>query len=46
MALALAEQAAALRNPPQTVHQVVETLRRTVPRFAQLVWESGVLDKL
>lgn len=28
---------------PQTVHQVVETLRRSVPRFAETAQPSGLL---
>lgn len=38
----LLDQAEALRNPPQTVTQVIETLSRSVPRFADIALSSLV----
>lgn len=35
-------QAEHLVNPPQTVHQVIETLRRSVPQFAATAQSSGL----
>jgi len=43
MARVLRLQSAHLANPPQTVHQVIETLRRSVPRFAETALSSGLL---
>ncbi|MHB1415096.1 MAG: PIN domain-containing protein [Chloroflexota bacterium] len=43
MARILREQAAALQNPPLTVHQVLETLARTAPQFAAIALRSGLL---
>lgn len=39
MTQALQEQAGALINPPQTVHDVLTTLERSVPAFVALVRE-------
>jgi predicted nucleic acid-binding protein len=43
IAAAISKQAAALRNPPQSPHEVLETLQRSIPRFAGLVLASGGL---
>ncbi|MDA8219083.1 MAG: hypothetical protein M0Z94_15875 [Dehalococcoidales bacterium] len=43
MARILREQAAALQNPPLTVHQVLETLARTAPQFVATALGSGLL---
>jgi hypothetical protein len=43
MARVLTLQAAHLVNPPQTVPQVLDTLRRSVPQFAATAGSSGLL---
>lgn len=43
MALVLRLQAEHLINPPQTVHQVLETLRGSVPQLADAAQSSGLL---
>ena len=43
MAHVLQLQAEHLVNPPQTVHKVIETLRRSVPEFAQTAQSAGLL---
>ena len=43
MANVLTLQAEHLVNPPQTVHQIIETLLRSVPQFAKTAQSSGLL---
>jgi predicted nucleic acid-binding protein len=43
MVLVLREQAQHLVNPPKTPPEIAETLRRSVPRFADAVLRSGLL---
>jgi predicted nucleic acid-binding protein len=43
MAKVLTLQAEHLVNPPRTVQQVIETLRRSVPQFAEAAQSSGLL---
>lgn len=43
MADVLTEQAGHLMSPPRTTLQVVETLRRSMPQFAQIAQRSGLI---
>jgi hypothetical protein len=43
MALVLAEQSEHLKNPPKSVRQVLETLRKSVPQFVEAVLQSGLV---
>lgn len=43
MMAALHKQAAGLKRPPMTVREVVESLGESVPRFARVVLDSGLI---
>ncbi len=44
MALVLLEQSTHLINPPRTMSQLLDTLRRSIPAFAEMAANSGLLN--
>lgn len=44
MVLVLVEQSTHLISPPRTLNQLLDTLRQSVPAFAEMAANSGLLD--